>query len=59
MRKVEQARFREVYCADCKKVLARYSAKYFDDADVNELVHIRHSSHVKEGHVVETRLVSL
>jgi hypothetical protein len=56
---MEQARFREVYCADCKKVLGRYSAKYFDDSDINELVHIRHSSHVKEGHALETRLVSM
>ena len=56
---MEQARFREVYCADCRKVLGRYSAKYFDDSDINELVHIRHSSHVKEGHALVTRLVSM
>lgn len=52
----EQARFKEVYCADCKMVLARYSTKYFSDADITELVRIHYSSHIKEGHVVGTRL---
>lgn len=51
-----EARFKEVYCATCKTVLARYSTKYFDDADITELVRIHYSSHIKEGHVVETRL---
>lgn len=52
----EETRFKEVYCANCKMVLARYSTKYFDDADITELVRIHYSSHIKEGHVVETRL---
>ena len=50
-------RFKEVYCADCKRVLARYAIKYFSDSDINELVHVHYSSHVKEGHEVETRMV--
>jgi hypothetical protein len=37
-------------------VLARYSIKYFNDADITELVRIHYSLHIKEGHVVETRL---
>jgi hypothetical protein len=52
----EETRFKEVYCANCKMVLARYSTKYFDDADITELVRIHYSSHIKEGHIVETRL---
>ncbi len=52
----EDTRFKEVYCANCKIVLARYSTKYFDDVDITELVRIHYSSHIKEGHVVETRL---
>lgn len=54
--KMEETRFKEVYCANCKMVLAKYSTKYFDDADITELVRIHYSSHIKEGHVVETRL---
>jgi len=52
----EDTRFKEVYCANCKIVLARYSIKYFNDADITELVRIHYSLHIKEGHVVETRL---
>jgi hypothetical protein len=47
--------FKEVYCADCKMVLARYSTKYFTDADITELVRIHYSAHIKEGHAIETR----
>jgi hypothetical protein len=52
-----EPRFRQVYCTDCKLVLAKYSIKYFTETDVNELVHIHFSSHIKEGHAIETRLV--
>jgi hypothetical protein len=48
--------FKEIYCSDCKTVLARYSTKYFTDADVNELVHLHYSAHIKNGHSMETRL---
>jgi hypothetical protein len=51
-----ESRFKEVYCADCKMILARYSVKYFTDMDINELVHIHYSAHIKEGHAIETRL---
>ena len=27
--------FKEIYCSDCKTVLARYSTKYFTDTDIN------------------------
>ena len=47
--------FKEVYCADCKAVLAKYSMKYFTDADITELVRIHYSAHIKEGHAIETR----
>ncbi len=48
--------FKEIYCSDCKTVLARYSTKYFTDADINELVRLPYSSHIKAGHSRETRL---
>lgn len=48
--------FKEIYCSDCKTVLARYSIKYFSDTDINELVHLHYSAHIKDGHSVETRL---
>jgi hypothetical protein len=48
--------FKEIYCSDCKTVLARYSTKYFTDADINELVRLHYSTHIKDGHLMETRL---
>lgn len=48
--------FKEIYCSDCKTVLARYSTKYFTDADINELVRLHYSAHIKDGHLMETRL---
>jgi hypothetical protein len=48
--------FKEVYCSDCKTVLARYSTKYFTDADINELVRLHYLAHIKDGHSMETRL---
>lgn len=47
--------FKEIYCSDCKTVLARYSTKYFSDADINELVRLHYSAHIKDGHSMETR----
>ncbi|MDQ3873516.1 MAG: hypothetical protein M3258_07915 [Thermoproteota archaeon] len=47
--------FKEVYCSDCKRVLARYSTKYFTDANINELVRLQFSSHIKNGHAVGMR----
>ncbi|AIC14547.1 hypothetical protein [Nitrososphaera viennensis] len=52
----DEPKFKEVYCADCKMVLARYSVKYFTDADINELVHVHYSAHIKEGHAIEIRM---
>jgi len=47
--------FKEIYCSDCKIVLAKYSLKFFSDADINELVHLHYSAHIKDGHCMETR----
>ncbi|MGH9993430.1 MAG: hypothetical protein ACREBU_17295 [Nitrososphaera sp.] len=47
--------FKEIYCSDCKTVLARYSTKYFSDADINELVRLHYSVHIKNGHLMVTR----
>ena len=48
--------FKEIYCSDCKTVLARYSTKYFTDSDINELVRLHYSAHIKDGHSVATRV---
>jgi hypothetical protein len=48
--------FKEIYCSDCKTVLARYSTKYFTDANINELVRLHFLAHIKKGHSLEMRL---
>ncbi|HEY7506798.1 MAG TPA: hypothetical protein VH621_04285 [Nitrososphaera sp.] len=48
--------FKEIYCSDCKTVLARYSTKYFSDGDINELMRLHYSSHIKDGHSMGTRI---
>jgi hypothetical protein len=49
--------FKEIYCSDCKMLLAKYSTKYFTDADINMLVRSYFSSHIKNGHSIETRII--
>jgi hypothetical protein len=48
--------FKEIYCSDCKIMLARYSLKYFTDANINELVRLHFLAHIKNGHSLEMRL---
>jgi hypothetical protein len=51
--------FKEIYCSDCKIVLARYSTKYFTDANINVLVRQHLFMHIRKGHSMETRLVEM
>jgi hypothetical protein len=49
--------FKEIFCSDCKMVLARYSTKYFTDLNINVLVRLHFSTHIKKGHSMRTRVV--
>jgi hypothetical protein len=51
--------FKEIYCSDCKMVLARYSTKYFTDPNINVLVRLYFFTHIKKGHFMEMRLVEI
>lgn len=48
---------KEIYCSDCKIVLARFSTKYFTDLNINMLVRSHFSYHIKNGHSMEMRVV--
>ncbi len=52
-------KFKEVFCSDCKMVLARYSTKYFTDLDINVLVRSHFFIHIKKGHSIEMRLIEI
>jgi hypothetical protein len=51
--------FKEIYCSDCKIVLARYSTKYFTDSNINVLVRSHFFAHIRNGHSMEMRLVEI
>lgn len=50
--------FKEVYCHDCKTILARYNSDYFSDLKVTELTRLHHNAHIRSGHSVSTRLTN-
>ena len=47
--------FNEVYCSNCKKVLGRYSTKFYSEDKINELINTTHSTHIRNGHQVIIR----
>ena len=48
--------FKEIYCLDCKIVLAKYNMVYFSDLNIAELAKLHYPSHVKNGHSLVIRL---
>lgn len=47
--------FKEIFCQDCKIILARYNDDYFSEASVNELSKLHYYCHIKEGHSIILR----
>lgn len=47
--------FNEVYCSNCKKILGRYSVKFYSQDKIGELINTAHSTHVRNGHRVIIR----
>jgi len=45
--------FREIYCDNCKKVLARYNIKYYSEDMVAGLIQTIHVTHTRGGHHVK------
>ncbi len=45
--------FREIYCDNCKKVLARYNVKYYSEDVVDGLIQTIHVTHTRGGHHVK------
>ena len=45
--------FSEIYCNDCKKVLARYNVKYYSEDMIAELIQTIHVVHTRAGHHVK------
>jgi predicted transcriptional regulator len=47
--------FKEIYCRDCKIILARYNIDYFSDDSIDELSKLHYYYHIKEGHSIIVR----
>ena len=45
--------FSEIYCNDCKKVLARYNIKYYSEDMIAELIQTVHVAHTRAGHHIK------
>jgi len=45
--------FREIYCNDCKKTLARYNVKYYTEDMIAELIQTVHVIHTRGGHHIK------
>ena len=45
--------FSEIFCNDCKKVLARYNTKYYSEDMVAELIQTIHVIHTRAGHHIK------
>jgi hypothetical protein len=47
--------FKEIYCQDCKIILARYNEDYFSEATIDELSQLHYYYHIREGHSIIVR----
>jgi len=45
--------FREIYCDNCKKVLARYNIKYYSEDMVAGLIQTIHVTQTRGGHHIK------
>jgi hypothetical protein len=57
-RQPDRTEFKEVYCNNCKKTLARYNVKYFSDAKIAELIKSTHAAHYRDGHELDIHKVT-
>ena len=48
--------FKEIYCSDCKIVLAKYNMVYFSVLNIAELAKLHYPLHVKNGHSLVIRM---
>lgn len=52
---MQRVPFKEIYCQDCKIILARYNEEYFSEASIDELSKFHYYFHIREGHSIIVR----
>jgi predicted transcriptional regulator len=52
---MQRVQLKEIYCQDCKIILARYNEDYFSEASIDELSKLHYYFHIREGHSIIVR----
>lgn len=52
---MQKVPFKEIYCQDCKIILARYNEDFFSEASIDELSKLHYYYHIREGHSIIVR----
>jgi hypothetical protein len=52
---MQRVPFKEIYCQDCKIILARYNEDYFSESSIDELSKLHYYYHIREGHSIVVR----
>lgn len=52
---MQRVPFKEIYCQNCKIILARYNEDYFSEASIDELSKVHYYFHIREGHSIIVR----
>lgn len=52
---MQRVPFKEIYCQDCKIILARYNEDYFSETSIDELSKLHYYFHIREGHSIIVR----
>ncbi|HEX5673403.1 MAG TPA: hypothetical protein VFX75_04300 [Nitrososphaeraceae archaeon] len=52
---MQRVPFKEIYCQDCKIILARYNEDFFSEASIDELSKLHYYFHIREGHSIIVR----
>ncbi|HEU4467969.1 MAG TPA: hypothetical protein VFR61_02885 [Nitrososphaeraceae archaeon] len=52
---MQRVPFKEIYCQDCKIILARYNEDFFSEASIDELSKLHYYFHIREGHSLIVR----
>lgn len=52
---MQRVPFKEIYCQDCKIILARYNEEFFSEASIDELSKLHYYFHIREGHSLIVR----
>ncbi len=48
-------KYTTIYCNNCKKILGKYNAKFYNNEKINEMLKTVHIIHIKNGHTIQIK----